>query len=216
MPQARKGRTKAKDDAPAKATTTKRRSKAKQVEEEVLEDAEDEDLEEADAPSTRRKITPEIAQRAAEMREDGATWQEVIDETGFNGAQLRPHIARLTEAEIDTLEDTPESVAEHREQGYAWYAMAISLGKSIGEIKDMAEEGGAEVEGRKYRSSNGNGDSEAEADQDDEQEDDEDEEEQPKPKRKRAGKATASAGTASTATKAKPKRGRKANPSDEG
>src|SRR4051794_94256 len=138
------------------------------------------------------------------MREEGATWQEVIDETGFNGAQLRPHIARLNEAEIDTLEDTPESVAEHREEGYAWYAMAISLGKTIGEVKDMAEEGGATVEGRKYRSSNGNGDAEAEGDVDDEQEDDdEEEEEQPNPRRRGRKAATASAGTA-TKTASKP------------
>lgn len=209
MPAAKRGRTKKDADSETK-TTTSRRRKAKDVEEEVLEDAEDEDLEESEAPAVRRRITPEIAQRAAEMREEGATWTEVIEETGFNGAQLRPHIARLTEAEIDTLEDTPESVAEHREEGYAWYAMAISLDKTIAEVKEMAIEGGSDSEGRKYRS-NGNGDAEAEADVDEEQDEDEDEdedeeEEQPKPKRGRAKAASKPA--------ASKKRGKKAsNPS---
>ena len=185
VPAAKRSRTK-KDADTGEATATKRRRKAKEVEEEVLEDAEDEDIEEAEAPSVRRRITPEIAQQAADMRAEGAKWTEIQEETGFNGAQLRPHIARLTEASIETLEDTPESVAEHRDEGYAWYAMAISLDKTIAEVKAMAVEGGSETEGRVYRS-NGAEDVEDEADVDDEQDEDEDEDEEdeePAPKRR--------------------------------
>jgi len=215
MPTARKNRTKKDSDS----TPTRKRKPAKEVEEEVLADAEDEDLEESESTTVRRKITPEIAERAAEMREEGATWTEVIEETGFNGAQLRPHIARLTEAKIDTLEDSPESVAEHREDGYAWYAMAISLGKTISEVKEMAEEGGAEVEGRKYRS-NGAEDAEEAFDEDMEDDDeDEDEEDAPKPKRSRSKAASKPAASkAKSADKPKAaagKRRRKANPSEE-
>jgi hypothetical protein len=192
MPQARKGSTK-KDADSGSATATKRRKASRKAEAEVDDDEDDDDEDEAPA-SNRRRITPEIAQQAAEMRENGATWQEVIDETGFNGAQLRPHIARLTEASIESLEDTAESVAEHREEGFAWYAMAVSLGKTIAEVKEMAEEGGADIEGRKYRAKD---EDEDEDDEGDEDEDDEDEDEEPAPKRsaksksKSAGKTTA-------------------------
>lgn len=184
MPAARRSRTKKDaDEGAATATATKRRAKSrKAVEEEVAEEAEDEDVEAT--KSTRRTITQEIAERAMEMREEGAKWTEIQEETGFNGAQLRPHIARLTEATIESLEDSPESVAEHREEGFAWYAMAISLGKTVAEVKAMAEEGGAEVEGRRYRASA------VEADEaDDEEEDDEEEEEAPAPKRRASSKA---------------------------
>jgi hypothetical protein len=216
MPPVRKTK---KDADAAKAPTKSRRGrKTKQeVEEEVLEEAEDEDLEEAEAPAARRRITEDIAARAAEMREEGATWQEVIDETGFNGAQLRPHIARLTSATIETLDDTPESVAEHREQGYAWYAMAISLDKTIAEIKEMAEEGGSDIEGRKYRASNGNGDASAEdedeQDEDEQDEDEEDDEEEEAPAPKRRGR-TAAKSSAKAKPAAKPvAKGRAKRPS---
>jgi hypothetical protein len=214
MPQARKGRTK--KDADAGATTTRqRRAKAKQAEAEAEDDEDEEEEDEAPA-STRRKITEEIAQTAADMRADGATWQEIIDETGFNGAQLRPHIARLTEQKIDTLEDTAESVAEHREEGYAWYAMAVSLGKTVAEVKEMAEEGGADIEGRVYRSNGA-----AEAEDEEQEEAEEQEEEAPKPKRGRAkaGTATkakpAAAKTSTKTSSAGSRRRKKANPSEE-
>jgi hypothetical protein len=202
MPAAKKGRTKKDADA-GEATATKTRRKSRQVEAEADDEEDDEDEEVEESTSTRRRITPEIAERAAEMREEGATWTEIIEETGFNGAQLRPHIARLTEATIDTLEDTPESVAEHREQGYAWYAMAVSLDKTVAEVKEMAEEGGADTVGRKYRS-NGGAEAEADVDEDEDVEEEEEEEEQPKPRRRGRAKATSNPTPSKTAGKKRP------------
>lgn len=196
MPAARRSRTKDADEGAATATTTKRRAKSrKAVEQEVAEEAEDEDVQAA--KSTRRQITAEIVERAVEMREEGAKWTEIQEELGFNGAQLRPHIARLTEATIEGLEDSPDSVAEFRSEGYAWYAIAISLGKSVAEVKAMAEEGGAEVSGRVYR---GNG-AEAEVEDVEEDEDEDEEDEEPAPKRRSTSKTSAAKKTSTTRRK---------------
>jgi hypothetical protein len=203
MPQAR--RKKAADTAAAKKTGTSRRAKAKAAEAEADEDEDDED-EDDEPASTRRRITEDIAQRAADMREEGATWVEVQEELGFNGAQLRPHIARLTNAKVEGLTDDPESVAEARNAGVAWYSIATSLGITVAEAKELAAEGGADVEGRIY-TSNGGAD-----DEDEDMEDEDEQEEAPKPKRSRSKSGTA------TKTADKPKtagKRRRSRPSSE-
>lgn len=217
MPAARKTRTTKKADNQS-ATTTKRRAKSRQAEVEPDEDEDEEDEDEAPSTSNRRKITPEIAARAKEMRDEGATWTEVIEETGFNGAQLRPHIARLEEATIDGLEDTPESVAEFRNEGYAWYAIAISLGKTLAEVKEMAAEGGADVEGRVYRSNGASAESdevdEDEVDEDEDEDEEEDEEEEaPAPKRRSSAKKSSTKTATATKPASKAKTTRRRNPS---
>jgi len=157
------------------------------------------EVEQEEETSERRRITEEIAQQAMEMREEGATWVEVEEETGFNGAQLRPHIARLSGAKIPGLKKSAQSVARAREDGHAWYAIATSLGITVAEAKEMAEEGGADVEGRIYRGGS------------DEDEDEGDEEQEETPARKR-GSAKKGSAKASTAGK---RRSRKADPSEE-
>lgn len=140
-----------------------------------------------ESTSTRRKITDDIVERAIDMREDGATWVEVEEETGFNGAQLRPHIAKVQGAGVK-IAKTPKAIAAAREEGLAWYTIAEATGLSVAEVKEKAEEGGADVSGRVYRSS-------------------EEEDEKPKGKGK-AGKGKTTAGK---------RRGRKAkeDPSEE-
>ena len=108
--------------------------------------------------STRRKVTEDIVQQAIDMREEGATWGEVQDATGFNGAQLRPHMAKMQGVEI-TVAKTAKAIAKAREEGHAWYAIAAATGLSVAEVKEKAEEGGASVEGRVYKESDKDDDS---------------------------------------------------------
>lgn len=102
--------------------------------------------------SSRRKITEDIVQQAIDMREDGATWTEVQEATGFNGAQLRPHIARLQGTDLK-VPKTAKGIAKARKEGHAWYAIAAATGLTVAEVKEKAEEGGADVEGRVYKES---------------------------------------------------------------
>jgi hypothetical protein len=105
----------------------------------------------------RRKITEEIAQKAIDMREEGDTWAEVQEATGFTGAQLRPHMAKLQGVDVN-IPKTPKGIAAARKKGIAWYTIAQATGLSVADAKEKAAEGGADVDGRVYVSTeNGDG-----------------------------------------------------------
>ena len=107
------------------------------------------------AKPARREVTAEVVATAIEMRESGAKWSEVAETTGFNGAILRPHIARAQKnagsvaAKIVPVELNAKSIAAARAAGMPWYAIALALDQPEAKVRKLGAEGGATT-GRVY------------------------------------------------------------------
>lgn len=110
----------------------------------------------------RRAVTDEAVKRAIAIRENGGSWKDVIDATGFNGAILRPHMRaagyEAAQAVPKAKKATPKAVATARLNSAPWYAIAQSFGITEAAARKLAREGGCPEEamvGRVYLSTNG-------------------------------------------------------------
>lgn len=106
------------------------------------------------------KVTIDVVKQAIAMRAAKATWIEVTEATGFNGATLRPHIARYEHSQLQrppvnradgdrqdsplaiivAVEPTAESITAARVAGMAWYAISDALGIPEAKVKGLAPE----------------------------------------------------------------------------
>lgn len=118
----------------------------------------------------RKTVGLDDALVALKIREGGGSWAQVIEATGFNGATLRPYIARILKerlerapvlrgdrvdspyAIVEPVELTTESIVGARKRGMAWYSIANALGVSEAKCRKL---GGPEASLRVYASRNG-------------------------------------------------------------
>jgi hypothetical protein len=102
----------------------------------------------------KRAITDEVVKRAIEIREQGGSWKDVIEATGFNGAALRPHMARAgyqTAQKVVTVKLNAKSIVAARKAGMSWYALALALDTSEAKLRALASEADKTVAtGRTY------------------------------------------------------------------
>ena len=108
----------------------------------------------APKPKAKRVITDDIVRTAIRLRAEGAPWSAVIEATGFNGAALRPHMARLAanedvEANF-SLNDIVgsrvavkldgKSIVAARKAGMPWYAISLALDTPEAKLRALAAE----------------------------------------------------------------------------
>lgn len=116
---------------------------------------------------TKKVVGQDDVIRALAIREGGGSWAQVIEATGFNGATLRPHIAKhlrdkvLNRAPVNRGDrvDSPYAIVQPvvlseadivaaRKSGMAWYSIANALGISEAKCRAL---GGEEAAPRVYR-----------------------------------------------------------------
>jgi hypothetical protein len=113
----------------------------------------------------RKTVGLDDALIALKIRESGGSWAAVIEATGFNGATLRPYIARILKerlerapvqkgdrvdspyAVVEPVELTAESIQGARKRGMAWYSISNALGVSEAKCRKLA---GPDAAGRVY------------------------------------------------------------------
>lgn len=85
----------------------------------------------------------------------GGTMRDLKTEHGFSDdGPIRQALARAgkdskgNSLELPKVANTGKSVAAARKAGHAWYIIALALGKTETEVKDMAEKAGADIVGR--------------------------------------------------------------------
>jgi hypothetical protein len=121
--------------------------------------------------SSKRTVGKDDVIKALRIREGGGSWAQVIEATGFNGATLRPHIAKhLHQVELNRAPvqkgdrvDSPyafvepvkldaDSIALARARGMAWYSIADALGVSEAKCRMLgAQSDKMPAESRVYR-----------------------------------------------------------------
>src|SRR4051812_29910240 len=105
--------------------------------------------------SEKRVVGLDDALKALKIRESGGSWANVIEATGFNGATLRPYIAKILKqrldrapvekgdrvdspyARVEPVELTAESIQGARKRGMAWYSIANALGVSEAKCRKL-------------------------------------------------------------------------------
>ena len=97
------------------------------------------------------KLVPEFVKHL----KAGGTMRALKTEHGFSDdGPIRQALARKgydskgNKLELPAVTNTPKGVAAARKAGHAWYIIALALGKTESEVKEMAEKGGADVSGR--------------------------------------------------------------------
>jgi hypothetical protein len=104
-------------------------------------------------------VTPEAIQTAIDIRESGGTWSDVIEATGFNGATLRPHMARHganVAQKVVPVKLDAKSIVAARKAGMSWYAIALALNVSEAKLRALAAEADPSIaSGRFYLTGTG-------------------------------------------------------------
>jgi hypothetical protein len=92
---------------------------------------------------TKRAITPEVVAQAIAMREANQPWSAVIEATGFNGATLRPHMAKAgfkpAQSTVAVKLDG-KSIVAARKAGMPWYAISLALDTPEAKLRSLAAE----------------------------------------------------------------------------
>lgn len=103
----------------------------------------------------RKTVTDEIVAQAIAIRSEGGTWKAVEDATGFNGAILRPHMAKAgfnPAQATKPVKLTPASIVAARKAGMPWYAIALALDTPEAKVKELAAKADKSVLSRVYLS----------------------------------------------------------------
>lgn len=107
------------------------------------------------APPVRKTVTDDIVAKAIEIRSSGGTWSDVIEATGFNGAILRPHMAKAgfnPQQVTKPVKLTPASIAAARKAGMPWYALSLALDTPEAKLRALAAEADKDALKRTYLS----------------------------------------------------------------
>lgn len=108
----------------------------------------------ANGGKKRAEVPAETVERIKKLREEGASWDKVREETGVNAIKGRKLLAQHGGASVTVKAKSGEALAKelaaHRADGVAWYTLAAATGKTEAEVKALAEQGGASTEGRVY------------------------------------------------------------------